>query len=141
MRRKLILTTGVLAAAGAVALGTAGAASAKVGYDLKANHKTVHRHAAVGFRMDAVSDSAGEHLKGLRFCLQETSLKAGKYKTVKCTTVSHWDRKAKAQVYSIGYRFGSQPKGTYAFRGIVQTQHHHQWTHSYKTNTVLVHVK
>ncbi|WP_157429751.1 hypothetical protein [Actinomadura oligospora] len=140
MRRKLILTAGVLATAGTVTLGTAGAASAKESFTLTAGHKTVHPRGAVAFQMAAASDSAGEHLSGLRFCLQRSAGKA-KFTTVKCTTQSHWSRKDKAQVYTLGYRFGTK-KGAYTFRGVVQSRdRHHHWNHTYKTSSVVVHVK
>ncbi|MEV4255024.1 hypothetical protein AB0J52_17870 [Spirillospora sp. NPDC049652] len=141
MRHKLMLATGVLATAGAVTLTMAGTASAKSSFTLKADHTTVHRHGGVGFRLEAASDSAGEHLTGLRFCLQRSAGKAGAYKTVECTTRSHWDRKAKAEIYTLDYRFGAQPKGSYTFRGTYQSKHHHKWGPAHKTNSVLVHVK
>ncbi|MFC4908633.1 hypothetical protein [Actinomadura gamaensis] len=141
MRHKLILATGVVAAAGAVTLASAGTASAKASFDLTANHKTVHRHGAVDFRLAAATDSAHERLTGGRFCLQQQVKKTAKFKTVKCTTLSHWDRKAKAEVYTVAYHFGTQPKGAYAFRGTVQFQHHHKWGKAYATNSVVVRVK
>ncbi|MEV5571873.1 hypothetical protein AB0L06_17640 [Spirillospora sp. NPDC052269] len=140
MRRKLILTAGVLATAGAVALGTAGAASAKESFTLKANHKTVHPRGGVTLQLAAASDSAGEHLAGLRFCLQR-SVGKGKFTTVKCTTQSRWNRKEKAQIYTIGYNVGTK-KGNYTFRGMVQSKdRHHHWNRAHATNSVLVHVK
>ncbi|MCP2340751.1 hypothetical protein [Actinomadura rupiterrae] len=141
MRRKLILATGVIATAGAVTLGTAGMASAKASFDLHANHKTVHRHGTVGFKLAAATDSAHEHLTGAKFCLQEATGKPGKFATVKCTTVGHWDRKAKAEIYSIAFNFGNQAKGKHAFRGTVQFKHHGKWGQTYKTNSVVVTVK
>ncbi|RFU41351.1 hypothetical protein DZF91_12285 [Actinomadura logoneensis] len=141
MRHKLILATGVLATAGAVTLGTAGAASAKSGFYLKADRQTVHRHGTVGFRLEAVSDSAGEHLTNVRFCLQRPAGKPGTYKTLACTTRSHWDRKAKAEVYNINYRFGSQPKGSSTFRGTYQLKENRHWGRAHRTNAVVIHVK
>ncbi|MFC5185953.1 hypothetical protein [Actinomadura harenae] len=140
MRRKLILTAGVLATAGAVTLGTAGAASAKSSFTLKAGHKTVHPRSTVAFQLRAASDSAGVHLSGLRFCLERSAGKA-KFTTVKCTTLSHWNRKDEAQIYTIAYNVGAK-KGAYTFRGSVQSKDsHNHWRHPYKSNTVLLHVK